>query len=46
MMTPIFRSLTTNELKDIFKRNADRITVITFAKRNTGCLQPLRDAHN
>ena len=33
-MTPTFRSLSTNELKDIFKRNSERITVITFAKRN------------
>lgn len=40
MMTPMFRSLTTNELKDIFKRNADRITVITFAKRNSGWYNP------
>lgn len=40
MMTPMFRRLTTNELKDIFKRNADRITVITFAKRNTGWYNP------
>jgi hypothetical protein len=40
MMTPMFRRLTTNELKEIFQRNADRITVITFAKRNTGWYNP------
>ena len=36
MLTPMFKHLTTNELKDIFKRNSERITVITFAKRNSG----------
>lgn len=36
MNEPLFKHLTTNDLKTIFKRNADRITVITFAKRNSG----------
>ena len=36
MIEPLFKHLTTKDLKDIFKRNSERITVITFAKKNSG----------
>ena len=36
MIEPIYRKLSINELKEIFQRNADRITVVTFAKKHSG----------